>query len=66
MVRKVAKLQITWKKSAIGYRKDQHRTIKALGFKCLNQTVIHNDTPVIRGMTGKVKHLVQMVEIAEE
>jgi len=56
----VAKLQITWVKSFIGYSKDQRQTIRALGLHRLNQTVEHEDSPVVRGMVQKVKHLVQV------
>jgi large subunit ribosomal protein L30 len=55
----MAKLQITWVKSGIGYAKDQRRTLKALGFHRLNQMVEHEDSSSIRGMISKVKHLVQ-------
>jgi len=58
----VAKLRITWKKSAIGYAKDQGATIKALGFHRLNQTVEQDDSPSIRGMIEKVRHLVKVEE----
>ena len=54
----MSRLRITWKKSDIGYAKDQKRTIWALGLRRLNQTVEHEDTPSIRGMIMKVKHLV--------
>ena len=57
------KLRITYKKSSIGYQKDQGRTIKALGLRKLNSTVEHEDTPVIRGMIRKVKHLVSVEEV---
>lgn len=53
----MAKLKITWTKSFIGYSGDQRRTIKALGLHRLNQTVEHEDSPVIRGMILKVSHL---------
>jgi large subunit ribosomal protein L30 len=56
------KLQITYKKSAIGYNKRQKATIKALGFRKLNQIVEHDDTPVIRGMINRVSHLVDVKE----
>jgi len=59
----VAKLKITWKKSAIGYAQDQKDTIKALGLRKLNQTVIKEDNPCIRGMIFKVKHLVDVEEV---
>jgi large subunit ribosomal protein L30 len=59
----MAKLRITYSKSAIGYQKDQRRTIQALGLRKLNQTVEHDDTPAIRGMVHKVIHLVKVEEV---
>ena len=53
------KITITWKKSTIGYPRDQRRTIASLGLKRLNHTVEHEDTPPIRGMIHKVRHLVE-------
>ncbi|MGQ9779022.1 MAG: 50S ribosomal protein L30 [Bacillota bacterium] len=57
------KLQITWKRSAIGRAEDQKKTIAALGLHRLNQTVTHLDTPAIRGMVNKVRHLVEIKEV---
>ncbi len=59
------KLRITWVKSAIGYGRDQKATIRALGLRRLKQTVVHEDTPAIRGMVFKVEHLVEVEEIHE-
>jgi large subunit ribosomal protein L30 len=56
----MSKLRITWAKSDIGYWRKQRRTLRALGFHRLNQTVEHNDTPAIRGMVSKVCHLLRM------
>ena len=61
----MAKLHITWIKSDIGYAKDQRRTLKALGLRRLHQSVKHNDSPSIRGMICKVKHLVEVEEREE-
>lgn len=58
----MARLKITWKKSAIGYGKDQKETIKALGLRKLNSSVVHEDNPAIRGMVFKVRHLVAVEE----
>ncbi len=60
MKRAMGKLIIHWKKSAIGHPKDQGLTIKALGLKRLNHSVEREDTPSIRGMVHKVRHLVQV------
>lgn len=59
----MAKLKVTYKKSSIGYNEKQKRTIKALGFSKLNQTVEHDDTAAIRGMIKKVDHLVDVEEV---
>lgn len=60
---KVKKLRLTYSKSAIGYTERQKATIKALGFRRLNQTIEHDDTPDIRGMVMKVSHLVTVEEV---
>ena len=57
------KLRITWVKSAIGYKKDQKATIAALGLRKSRQMVEHDDSPQIRGMVFKVRHLVQVEEV---
>ncbi|NLJ79904.1 MAG: 50S ribosomal protein L30 [Firmicutes bacterium] len=59
----MAKLKITYKKSAISYKQDQKDTIAALGLRKLGTAVIHNDTPAIRGMVKKVEHLVEVEEV---
>ena len=59
------RLRITWRKSAIGYRRDQKETIRALGLKRLGHTVVHEDTPAIRGMIFKVRHLLTVEEVRD-
>ncbi len=56
-------LHITWVKSTIGYSRDQQGTIRALGLRRLQQTVVHDDNPVIRGMIFKVRHLLEVEEV---
>ena len=58
----MAKLCVTWVKSGIGYAESQKKTLRALGFHRLNQRVSHDDSPSIRGMISKVKHLVKVEE----
>ena len=60
----MAKLRITRVKSGIGYAEIQKRTLKALGLRRLNQSVIHNDCASIRGMIHKVKHLIKVEEVS--
>ncbi len=57
------KLRITYVKSAIGYSERHKATIRALGLRKLHQSVIHKDTPVVRGMLLKVNHLVKVEEV---
>ena len=58
----MSKLIITWERSGINQKEDQKRTIRALGFRKLGQTVEHDDNRTIRGMVTKVKHLVAVRE----
>ncbi len=60
----MAKLKITWLKSDIGYSEDQKLTIKSLGLKKLNQSVVHEDSLAVRGMVVKVRHLVKVEEVS--
>jgi large subunit ribosomal protein L30 len=54
------KIKITQVKSAIGRLENQKATIKALGIRKLNHSVVHEDNAVIRGMVNTVKHLVKV------
>jgi LSU ribosomal protein L30P len=57
------KLEITLNRSLIGRPKDQRETVKALGLRKVNQTVVKDDNPAIRGMINKVSHLVTVKEL---
>ncbi|GIO69481.1 50S ribosomal protein L30 [Paenibacillus sp. JTLBN-2024] len=59
----MAKLQITLVRSVIGRPETQRTTVKTLGLRKLNSSVVHNDNPAIRGMINKVSHLVSVKEI---
>lgn len=59
------KLRITYVKSSTGYASDQGRTVKALGLRRLHQVIEHEDSPSIRGMLHKVRHLVKVEEVEE-
>jgi len=56
----LSKIRIQWKKSAIGYPKEQGRVIHALGLKRLNHEVEREESPIILGMVHKVRHLVEV------
>ena len=57
------KLRITQTKSASGHRSDQGLTVRALGIRKMQHTVELKDTPQIRGMVFKVRHLVKVEEL---
>jgi large subunit ribosomal protein L30 len=59
---KTEKLQITLVKSVIGYPERQKATARALGLTRINKTVVHPNTPEIRGMIDKITHLVVVEE----
>ncbi len=59
----MGKLKITQIKSTIDRKEPQKRTIVALGLGKIRRTVIHNDTPQIRGMVNAVKHLITVEEL---
>jgi large subunit ribosomal protein L30 len=49
-------------KSEIGYNQRQRATLKGLGLRRMHQVRELEDTPAVRGMIGKVQHLVEIVE----
>jgi len=59
----LAKLRIKLVRSVIGSKKDQKATVEALGLRKISQVVEKNDTPEIRGMINKVRHLVEVEEV---
>ncbi len=61
-VKKIAVKQV---RSGIGRPTKHRRTLEALGFKRHQQTVIHNDTPAIRGMINQISHMVEVTEVEE-
>ena len=62
----MSKLRITQTRSAIGRPRTHKRTIRALGIRRCNQSVIQEDTPSIRGMIFQVRHLVEVEELSEQ
>lgn len=58
----MATIKVKQVRSRINCPIDQKRTLDGLGLKKLNRVVEHNDTPAIRGMINKVKHLVAIVD----
>jgi len=59
----MAKLKVTQVRSRNSRPEKQRQTLTALGLRRLHHSVTHNDTPQIRGMIRKVKHLVDVEEV---
>lgn len=57
------KLKITWIKSTISTKKRHRGTIRALGLRRLNRSVVKNDTPQLQGMLRLVGFLVRVEEV---
>jgi large subunit ribosomal protein L30 len=57
-------LRIKQIRSSINCHRRQKRTLKALGLRRINDVVIHEDNPVIRGMVRTVSQLVEMEEVS--
>ena len=55
---------VTQIKSAIGRKPGQRETLIGLGLNKLHQTKTLEDTPAVRGMVNKVKHLIRIEENA--
>lgn len=59
-------LRITLVRSTIGRPGDQERSVRSLGLRKVNHTVVRNDDPSIRGIVNKISHLVKVEEVAGE
>jgi large subunit ribosomal protein L30 len=57
---KTTRIRLTQIGSPIGRPKDQRATLKGLGLDKLGRTRELEDTPAVRGMVGKVGHLVRV------
>lgn len=56
------KLKVTLVRSTIGFNETQAKTVEGMGLRRIRHTVELSDTPAIRGMIHKVRHLVTVQE----
>jgi large subunit ribosomal protein L30 len=56
-------IKVTQVRSIIGSKQGHKRTVRALGLKRIRDSRVHEDTPQIRGMLHKVRHLVSYEEV---
>jgi len=59
----MAQIKVTQIRSAIGTKPNQRQTLRSLGLKRINHSVVQEDRPEIRGMVATVPHLVTVEEI---
>ena len=59
----MGRLKITQIRSGIGGKQNQRDTLRSLGLKRINDTVVKEDRPEIRGMVNTVTHLVSVEEV---
>ena len=59
----MARLKITQVRSTFGSKHNQRESVRSLGLKRINDVVVKEDRPEIRGMIFKVSHLVKVEEV---
>ncbi|WGL53210.1 50S ribosomal protein L30 [Nocardioides sp. BP30] len=59
----MAQLKVTQHKGLVGLKKNQRETLRTLGLKRINDVVVKEDRPEIRGMVNTVRHLVTVEEV---
>ena len=59
----MAQIKVTQIKSGIGTKPNQRQTLRSLGLKRINDSIVQEDRPEIRGMVATVPHLVTVEEI---
>ena len=57
------RIRITQVRSAVGRQKIQRRTLEALGIRRHQKSVVHDDTPAIRGMIARIDYLLEVTEV---
>ncbi len=58
----MSKVRLKLIKSPVGYKYDQAATVRALGLRRMGHMIEREDSPTLRGMVHKVKHLVHLEE----
>ncbi|MBB1243509.1 50S ribosomal protein L30 [Streptomyces durbertensis] len=59
----MAQLKITQSRSVIGTKQNHRETLRTLGLKRINDVVVKEDRPEVRGMVHTVRHLVTVEEV---
>lgn len=59
-------LKITQTKGLVGTKPKQRDSMRSLGLKRIGQTVVREDSPIVRGQINVVRHMVEVEEVAGE
>ncbi|MGP5691378.1 50S ribosomal protein L30 [Corynebacterium variabile] len=59
-------LKITQRKGKVATKPKQREALRSLGLKRIGQSVVREDTPVVRGQINTVRHMVEVEEVAGE
>jgi large subunit ribosomal protein L30 len=57
---KAKQIKVTLVRSPIGFQPKHRECVRGLGLKRMNQTVVLEDTPSIRGMVNRVEYMVRV------
>ncbi|TML29664.1 MAG: 50S ribosomal protein L30 [Actinobacteria bacterium] len=58
----MARVRVTQRRSRNGANPSQRDTLRSLGLRRIRHSVEHEDTPQVRGMVRRVRHLVEVEE----
>jgi large subunit ribosomal protein L30 len=61
----MSKLKVTQIRSGIGTKQNHRESLRTLGLRKIRQSVVRDDTPVVRGLIHTVRHLVAVEEVSD-
>ena len=61
----MSKLKVTQVRSVIGTKANHRASLQTLGLRKIRQSVVREDSPVVRGLIHTVRHLVEVEEVAD-
>lgn len=59
-------LKITQTKGLVSTKPKQRDSMRSLGLKRIGQSVVREDSPIVRGQINTVRHMVEVEEVAGE
>ena len=59
-------LKITQTKGLVGTKPKQRNSMRSLGLKRIGQSVVREDSPIVRGQINVARHMVEVEEVAGE